>query len=461
MATLTQPDPPRPRAIVGGTLIDGTGGPPLAEASVVIEGGRFIAVGPSATTPVPPGADVVDARGKFLMPGLVDMHVHVYTPERWHPELFLAAGVTSVLDLGGQVEHVAAHRAAVESGALLGPTLYFTGPMLEEGEPYPGFASFCRPIDAARIEAEVDALADAGVNGIKLYVTVRPETATRACARAHARGLPVFMHQQATWGAEAARAGVDSVEHINVFGALAPAALRPPEPGRLTPFDYGGWLWRWLGDVDPGSDAVRRLYDALIASGTALDPTLVLYAARPAALGDDVGDTSMDDPERTPLLPLLPPTVATDLVARWAERRRAAAGASTTAKERTRRAWDNILALVGGFHRAGGVVLAGTDCPNVAIVAGYSLHRELELLVRAGLSPMDAIAAATRRPAERLGKSDTFGTVAPGRAADLLLLSANPLTDIRHVRRIDRVIARGVVHEPTSLLDSRRRHGSG
>ena len=400
-------------AIVGATLIDGTGAPPVTGATIVIENGRFTAVGPTASTPSPPGAEVVDARGKFVIPGLVDMHVHVYTPEKWHPELYLAAGVTTVLDLGGQLENVVAHRAAIESGARQGPRCYFTGPLLEEGELFEGFAGFSRTIDAARIEDTVDGLADAGVAGVKLYVTVRRETAKRACERAHARGLPVFMHQHATWGADAAAAGVDSVEHLNVFGALGPERNRPPDAGRLTPFEYGGWMWRWFPDIDPRSDAVRRLYDGLLAAGTALDPTLVLYASRPGALGDDVGDATMDDPERTSLLPLLPASVRDELVARWAERRGAARGASETAKERTRRAWRNMLELVGGFHRAGGVVLAGTDCPNVAIVAGYSLHRELELLVRAGLSPMEAIVAATRRPAERLHQADVFGTVAP------------------------------------------------
>jgi hypothetical protein len=243
---------------------------------------------------------------------------------------------------------------------------------------------------------------------------------------------------------------------VNVFGQLAPEGFALAEPARLTPFEYGGWLWRWLGDVDPRADAVRRLYDRLIAAGTVLDPTLVLYAARPGAIGDDVGDTALDDPERTPLVPLLPPAVAKELVARWTERRAAARGASEAAKARMRRAWDNILALVGGFHRAGGIVLAGTDCPNVAIVSGVSLHRELELLVRAGLSPMDAIVAATRRPAERLGRREEFGTVAPGRVADLLLLSANPLDDIRNIRRIERVIARGMIYEPARLLERRR-----
>jgi hypothetical protein len=328
--------------------------------------------------------------------------------------------------------------------------------MLEEGEVYEGFAGFCRRFDSARTEAEVDALADAGVDAIKLYVTVRPDTARRACARAHARGLPVFMHQHATWGAEAARAGVDSVEHVNVFGQLAPQGFWLAEPAKLNPFEYGGWLWRWLGDLDPRADAVRRLYDGLIAAGTALDPTLVLYAARPGALGDDVGDTSMDDPERTKLLPLMPEAVGKELVARWAERRAAARGASEAAKHRMRRGWDNILALVGGFHRAGGMVMAGTDCPNVAIVSGFSLHRELELLVRAGLSPMETIMAATRRPAERLGRRDVFGTLAAGRSADLLLLGADPLADIRNVARIERVIARGEIYEPEALLRGRR-----
>ena len=439
-------------AISGATVIDGTGRAPIANASVLIEGDRIIGVGPRDALPIPQAATVLDGRGKFVVPGLVDMHVHVYTPEKWHPEFFLAAGVTTVLDLGGQLHDVTAHRGAIESGARPGPRMLFTGPMLEEGEVYEGFAGFCRRFDATNTEAEVDALADAGVDGIKLYVTVRPDTARRACARAHARGLPVFMHQHATWGAEAALAGVDSVEHANVFGQLAPRGYWLAEPAKLNPFEYGGWLWRWLGELDPRSDAVRRLYDALIAAGTALDPTLVLYAARPGALGDDVGNTSMDDPERTTILPGLPVTIGEELVRRWAERREAARGASEPAKHRMRRAWDNILTLVGGFHRAGGMVLAGTDCPNVAIVSGFSLHRELELLVRAGLSTMEAIVSATRRPAERLGRRDLFGTIAPGRAADLVLLTADPLADIRNIARIERVIARGVIYEPDRLL---------
>jgi imidazolonepropionase-like amidohydrolase len=439
-------------AIVGATLIDGSGAASLRDSVVLTDGDRITHVGPPRAAPAVDGATVVEARGKFLIPGLTDMHVHVYTRDKWHPELYLAAGVTSTLDLGGQLPDVTAYRAAVDSGARLGPRTFFTGPLLEEGDVFAGFASFSRHVDAGRIEAEVDALADAGVDGIKLYITVRPETARRACVRAHARGLPVFMHQHATWGAEAAEAGVDSVEHLNVFGALAPRELWPPDPGRLTPFEYGGWLWSWLADLDPRADHVRRLYDALIAAGTVLDPTLVLSASRPGALGDDVGDTSMDDPERTPLLSALPAPVADELVGRWKERRTAAAGASARATDRTRRAWENMLTLVGGFHRAGGRVMAGTDCPNVAIVSGFSLHRELELLVRAGLSTMDALLAATRYPAERLDKADRLGTIAPGRAADLVVLGADPLVDIRNTRRIERVISRGVMYEPEALL---------
>jgi imidazolonepropionase-like amidohydrolase len=444
----------RPLAITGATLIDGTGGPPLLDAAVVIEEGRIIRAGPASATPVPDGAQVMDGSGRFLIPGLTDMHVHVQGPDRQHSALFLAAGVTTVFDLGGQMPDLLAHRAAIDSGATLGPRLYFTGPLLEEGEPYAGFAHMSQRIDAARIEDEVDRLADAGVNGIKLYITVRPETARRACVRAHARGLPVFMHQQATWGAEAVEAGVDCVEHMMVFGDLAPAHLRPTDASRLTPYEYGGWMWRWLPDLDTSSDRVARLLDRMIAAGVALDPTLVLFAARPGAFGDDVGDTSMDDPERTPLLPLLPPRVREELLRRWAERRRAAADASEAARERARRGFRNLLDLVGRFHRGGGMVLAGTDCPNVAIVSGYSMHRELELLVRAGLSPMDAILAASRRPAERLGQTHVFGTIAPGLSADLLVLGADPLADIGHTRRIERVIARGRAYEPAHILKS-------
>jgi imidazolonepropionase-like amidohydrolase len=148
--------------------------------------------------------------------------------------------------------------------------------------------------------------------------------------------------------------------------------------------------------------------------------------------------------------------VREELIGRWAERRRAAAGVSPRGTDRMRTGWENLLALVDRFHRAGGTVLAGTDCPNVAIVSGFSLHRELELLVRAGLSPMDALLAATSRPATRLDRGAEFGTIAPGLAADLVPLDADPLADIRNVRHIDRVIARGRVHDPRALVGAAR-----
>src|SRR5262245_22682918 len=446
----------RPIAITNATVIDGTGRPPLANATVVIDGERFSRIGPTAEMAAPEGATIIDGRGRFAIPGLTDMHVHVLGPDRWHAPLFLAAGVTTVLDLGGQLPDLSALRDAIDAGTTPGPRLLYTGPFLEEGEPYAGFAHMARRVDAAHIEDAIDELADAGVHAIKLYVTITPGTAERACARARERGLRVFMHQQETWGADAADAGVDCVEHMMVFGVLAPEASRPPEPGRLTPFEYGGWMWRWLADVNPRDDAVARLFDRLIAADTALDPTLVLFAARPGAFGDDVGDTSMDDPERTSLLPKLPNRVREDLINRWAERRRAAVGVSPRGADRMRKGWEHLLALVDRFHRAGGTVLAGTDCPNVAIVSGFSLHRELELLVRAGLSPMDALLAATSRPAARLDREDEFGTIAPGLSADMVLLEADPLVDIRNVRRIDRVIARGQVHDPRTLAGATR-----
>src|SRR5262249_9646446 len=142
-------------AVIGATVIDGTGSAPLEAATIVIEGERIVAVGPTATVPVPEGTMTIDGRGRFVIPGLVDMHVDVYTPDKWHPEFLLAAGVTTVLDLGGQLHDVQGYRTAVESGARPGPRMLFTGPMLEEGEMYPGFAGFCRRFDSVRTEAEV------------------------------------------------------------------------------------------------------------------------------------------------------------------------------------------------------------------------------------------------------------------------------------------------------------------
>ena len=437
-----------PFTIRGATLIDGRGGPPLPNAAVRIENGRIVAVGPAAALPASPNE--IDGRGRFLVPGLVDMHVHVHEPAVERLPLFLAAGVTTVLDLGGQMADLLRYRQMLATGARRGPRLLFTGPMLEEGAVFDGFATISHAMTRP-VEEEVGALADAGVDAIKLYITVAPETARRAAAAAHARGLRVFMHQQATWGADAAAAGVDCLEHLMVFGGLASEGERP-DAARMTPFEYGGWLWRWFDEVDLNGPAVRDLIGRLVDAGTALDPTLVLFAARPAAMGDDGGDTSLDDPERAPAMAYLAPSTVAGVRDRWLERKQAAAGASERARARTRSAWARFLELVGMFHDAGGVVLAGTDCPNVAIVPGYSLHRELELLTRTGMSAMDVIVAATRCAAERLDRGHEFGTIEAGRSADLLLLEADPLVDIKHTRRIERVIARGAVLTPGDIL---------
>ncbi|MGE0538617.1 MAG: amidohydrolase family protein [Dehalococcoidia bacterium] len=434
--------------IRGATLIDGRGGAPLADAAVRIEDGRIIVVGPSPS--VPATEDELDAAGRYLIPGLVDMHVHIQTPNVERLPLFLAAGVTTVLDLGGQVADLLHYRRLLADGRRRGPRLLFAGPLLEEGSVFAGFSGISRQMTRS-VEDEVTALADAGVDAIKLYITVRAETARRAARAAHARGLRVFMHQQATWGADAAAAGVDCLEHLMVFGDLAPDGDRP-DAGKMTPFEYGGWLWRWFDQVDVDGPRARMLIGRLVESGTALDPTLVLFAARPVAMGDDGGDTALDEPERAAAVAYLAPETAADVRDRWLERRQAGAAASEQARERTRVAWAKFLHLVGMFHQAGGVVLTGTDCPNVAIVPGYSLHRELELLTRTGMSAMDVIVAATRRAAERLDRGHEFGTIAPGRSADLLILNGDPTADIKNTRRIERVIARGVAWSPEAIL---------
>src|SRR5262249_13007260 len=164
-------------AVVGARVLDGTGRGLLEPTTISIEGDRIVGLGPSPTTPVAAGARLIERRGNVVIPRLVDMHVHVYTPDKWHPEFFLAAGVTTVLDLGGQLHDLAAYRAAVDSGARPGPRILFTGPMLEEGEPYGGFAGFCRRFDAAHTEAEGDTPAGAGRAGVKLYLAGRPDTA--------------------------------------------------------------------------------------------------------------------------------------------------------------------------------------------------------------------------------------------------------------------------------------------
>jgi imidazolonepropionase-like amidohydrolase len=412
-----------PLAITHVTVIDGTDPAPRFDQTVVVRDRRIVAVGPAPSTAVPPGSRVLNGRGRFLIPGLWDMHVHTDVPAgREVLRLYVENGVLSVRDMAGTWARLSAWRREIAAGSLTGPRIMASGPYLEGGEigiPH----LLARTPDEAR--AAVDSLSRLGVDLVKLHGQLTRETWFAALRAARERGLRSGGHvPRSVTAAEASDSGLGSLEHL----LQIPIPCTPAESLALAPrFPIQGMLGRCTSaDLAP-------LFARLVRNGTAVVPTQVAaYEISHWPLTDLPGDAyarHLPDTLRRFVTQIfqIPPGVPAD-----AHR----TGQALFAKR---------LALVGAMHRAGVVLLAGTDAPLRNSPPGFGLHEELALLVRAGLSPFAALRAATLAPARWFGMQDSLGTVAPGQLADLVLLDADPLADIRNLRGIRAVVQQGRV----------------
>ena len=412
---------PAALAITHVTVIDGADPAPRRDRTVVIRGARITAVGPAASTPAPKGARLVDGRGKYLVPGFWDMHVHTAVPAaRSVLPLYVANGVTGVRDMGGDWTLLTAMRAEVRSGRLWGPRLVLSGPYLDGNDQPIAHLSARSPAEAV---AAVDSLARLGVDLVKLHTGLTRETFFAAARAAQEKHLPFAGHVPRVVGAaDASDSGIASIEHLLTIPTPCTAAeslaLRPR-------FTVQAALGRCSSE-DPAP-----LYARLARNGTRVTPTftaqyeVALWPGR-AVPGDSLAGYLPDTLRRYvagifPMADSVPP------------------GADSVG----RAVFAKRLALVGAMYRAGVGVLAGTDAPLRNSPPGFGLHDELAWLVRAGLSPFEVLRAATLDAARFLRMQDSLGTVAPGRLADLVLLDADPLTDIRNTRRVRAVVANG------------------
>lgn len=430
-------------AIVGATLVDGTGRPPIPDSVVIVAGGRISRVGRVSDTAVPEHVPTTDAHGKTLLPGLIDAHTHVgtkvaavdmnVTDKEAFREAFLswfrAHGITAVRCTG--MPDTTDTFRLLKTGRPHWPRYFGSGQALDglPGGPWPGQIKVA-DADDARQKAQW--LLDHGVDFVKTYYHFTPDEQRAVVETAHQGGVRVATHAGHIMTVEeAVLCGVDAVEHVRVGRELVPED-KQAELASLPPRKYDHMMdfraWRY---IDPESDASRRLIELFIERGIFLTPTLIGTAA---FLHGDAPDARN-------------PSGMADLPQPLQERWSRSDNTSGYTKEDFRLAkleFERVMEWVGLAHQAGVPVVAGTDTPSDFIVPGKSLHGELELLVQCGLSPLEAIVSATRRPAELVRQQDELGTVEEGHYADLVLLARDPLADIRNSRSVEAVWKGGV-----------------
>lgn len=409
-------------AIVGGTLIDGTGAAPVLDAAVLIHNGRIVAAGPRSKVKIPRNANVVDAHGKTILPGLWDMHAHFEQVE-WGP-IYLAAGVTTVRDCGNEFEFITAVRDAIAQGRGLGPRLLLAGVVDGTGTYTIGVERVDTPEQA---RTWTDRYHAAGFQQMKIYSSVKLEELKVVADEAHRLGMTVTGHVPEGLNAyQAIEAGQDQINHIGYIADIMKAPL-PESASRLDRL-------KATADIDLESPEAQKALAFLKAHHTVVDPTIALMefftatsAKPPASFEPGVNKVAPELAEQ--LTDVAPPTDRSEI------------GEKVFEKE---------LAIVGALHRAGIPVVAGTD----QTVPGHSLHREIELYVQAGFTPMEAIQAATIVPARAMGLEKESGTVEKGKRGDLILVNGNPLDDIHKIRNVEYVITDGTMFHTAELWQS-------
>src|SRR5579863_4486444 len=413
-----------------------------ANQAVMITGGRIASVSDAATFQAPKNAQIIDATGQYLMPGLWDMHVHSAFGD-WFPggrdiilPLFIANGVTGVRDMGGDVPVLMEWRKEIASGQIVGPRMVISGPMLDAYLPngklrFPSSIAVSTPATAV---AAVDSLKAQGVDFIKVQSVISHDAYLAAAAEAHKQGLPIVGHvPDKVRIQEVVEAGQKSIEHL--MGIFEGCSTEEDK------FIKGeGNLKLLLTTQD--QQRCGSLIKLLAQNQTWQVPTLAWQR----------GGTFLDqrDLKHDPLDKYIPAYWRDVTWRRFTDEMMPDLLRDPLALRQEYFARN--LQMVGSLHRAGVPFMAGTDtAPGVYIMPGFSLHDELANFVEAGFTPMEALQAATSNPAKFLEIESKFGSIEPGKIADLVLLSADPLADIRNTQKFSAVIANGRVFERAAL----------
>jgi imidazolonepropionase-like amidohydrolase len=436
LALAARAAPAQVTAITHVAVVDGASPAARVDQTVILRGTRIAAVGPASAATVPRGARVVDGRRKYLVPGYWDMHVHTVAPGgREVLPLYVANGVLGVRDLAGDWALITEWRREIAAGRMVGPRIVAAGPYLEGGD-VPIAHLLARTPEEAR--AAVDSLARLGVDLVKLHSQLKREVYFAALRAARERGFAVAGHvPRSITAQEASDSGLTTLEHM----LQIPAPCTPAESLALAPrFPVQSVLGRCT------SDDLAPLFAHLVRNRTWIVPTLVAqYEVAHWPRRDLPGDSFAG---------YLPDTLRQYVAGIFPMPDSIPPGADSVGQA----LWEKRIALVGTMYRAGVGILAGTDAPLRNSPPGFGLHLELALLARAGLSPFEVLRVATLDPARCLGALDSLGTIAPGKIADLVLLAADPLSDVRNLRAVEAVVLNGRLLDARSLARDHHPH---
>ena len=418
----------------GGAVFDPVAGAFQLDRTVVIAGQHIQAItGPE--TAAPPNAQVVDCRGKFVLPGFIDGHVHlVHLANRSHVAgdqflpLFLANGVTSVRDAGDEIvaQSIIARSAELRPGFC--PRVFLASPLIDTDPPLHRDVGYGLT-DPAQVPAFVEDMVQWRVTSLKIYAGTSRGVGREVIKEGHRAGLKVMAHLGNYAAQDAVADGVDSLEHIwSVFNYIIP-------PDVVSQADH-------RANLDLHNPLAQALIASLAERQVNVAPTLVVF--RNMIYLNDLEEIH-DHPDLR--------HVPRQMLAYWHSYRQSSNLAPETRAARKQEI-GKYQELTGLLYRAGVPLLAGTDTPEPFVPPGCSLHQELEMLVESGLSPAAALAAATINNARAINQQDRLGTVAPGKLADLVILTADPTSDIRNTRRIQAVIRGGLLCDPATILDA-------
>lgn len=407
------------------TLIDGTGNPPQTRIDIHISNNKIVAITnrteyldvmhSNSFNRTQEHVTILNLSGKYVMPGLFDMHAHVAgvlkdsyneSASRKILHTLLDNGITTIRNPGGPTNESLSLRRDVAEGKILGPEIFTAGRLLNTGEfPIP-FVEKQVTTDEEVIE-EVRRQASLGVDFIKVYVGLDPRLLKVAIDEAHKQGVKVIGHLYLTSWTDAAKLGIDFLTH----GVPVSPSLLSEEKQRVFNQSGGGPFSHsiWLDLVDLDSIEIRNMIESLVDNQISVDPTLNVYEA--------IFKENPYDPKNE-------------------------------------QKWNNVLQLTKMMHDSGVKILSGTDIPNFELVPGESLHHELKLLSDAGIKPMEVIKIATKNGAEALGIINQTGTIEPGKQADILILSSNPFKDIENIKGVEAVISNGKLVEKSNNSDN-------